>query len=134
MVFILSLYLSLISLLAAFASTYEYNTFNEFVRSNILINLKQILYIFSYGLLSLLIVIAINKPVQSIALLFMIPILENLIFAVLNKFNNASNICNYYLQNIGTNLNYSSADSDVITLALILFNYIVVFNISSIYL
>lgn len=134
MVFILSLYLSLISLLAAFASTYEYNTFNEFVRSNILINLKQILYVFSYGLLSLLIVIAINKPVQSIALLFMIPILENLIFAVLNKFNNASNICNYYLQNIGTNLNYSSADSDVITLALILFNYIVVFNISSIYL
>ena len=134
MVFILSLYLSLISLLAAFASTYEYNTFNEFVRSNILINLKQILYFFSYGLLSLLIVIAINKPVQSIALLFMIPILENLIFAVLNKFNNASNICNYYLQNIGTNLNYSSADSDVITLALILFNYIVVFNISSIYL
>ena len=134
MVFIISLYLSLISLLAAFASTYEYNTFNEFVRSNILINLKQILYFFSYVLLSLLIVIAINKPVQSIALLFMIPILENLIFAVLNKFNNASNICNYYLQNIGTNLNYSSADSDVITLALILFNYIVVFNISSIYL
>lgn len=132
MIFILSIYLSIICLLVSFAYTYKFNILNEFLKNNILIYFAQILYVYSYGLLSLFIVIAIKKPGQSIAVLFMIPILGNLVFTLLNKFNHLSNISNYFLPNIGTNLTSLPSKKDVISIALILLIYIVIFNIISI--